>query len=86
MPVVHGNLDERVGKFGGFYTCRACGFKTSMGTKKATAIEQATAITGWCGTKLVVRYNNNGVPYPGCPTCDPHHKSPTVNDVYYGRR
>jgi hypothetical protein len=57
-----------------------------MGTKKAGAIEQAATVTGWCGTRLEVRYNNNGVPYPGCKTCDPGYKSPTAGDVYYGRR
>jgi hypothetical protein len=78
-------LAELWSKYGGFYSCPRCGFKTSFGTKKAKAIEAAATIAGFCGTKLEVRYNNNGVPYPGCKTCDPKYKSPTVNDVYYGR-
>jgi hypothetical protein len=85
-PSCGGSLAERWGKFGGFYTC-GCGFKTSMGTKKAAAIEDAATVTGWCGTKLEVFYNNNGVPYPGCKTCNPKYgKGPTVNDIYYGKR
>jgi hypothetical protein len=85
-PSCAAGLAERYSRYGGFYSCPACEFKTNFGTKKAAAIEAAATITGWCGTLLEVRYNNNGVPYPGCKTCDPAYKSPTVNDIYYGRR
>jgi hypothetical protein len=85
-PSCDAGLAERYGKFGGFFTCDACGWKTGTGTKKAQGVEARAAITGWCGTLLEVRYNDNGVPYLGCKTCDPKYRCPTVNDVYYGRR
>ncbi len=78
-------LQEFWGKFGGFYRCTACSFKAGISTKKAKAAEAQTLIAGWCGAKLVVRYNNNGVPYAGCPACHPEYRSPTVNDIRYGR-
>jgi hypothetical protein len=80
------SLALRYSKFGGFYSCPSCGFKTGGTTRKAAAIEEAATIAAWCGALLVVRYNNNGVPYPGCPACDRDYESPTPNSLYYGRR
>ena len=81
-----GQLATRWSKWGGFYSCGSCGWKTGLGTRKGQAATAATRITGWCGALLEVRYNRNGVPYPGCPACDPRYRCPTADDVYYGRR
>ena len=80
-----GELTPHWGKWGGFYTCRSCGWKAGLNSRKGQAASAATRITGWCGAPLGVRYNHHGVPYAGCPACDPSYKSPTVNKVYYGR-
>lgn len=74
-------LGDFWGKWGGFYRCPTCGWKAGITTKKARAAEARTRLTGWCGTPLEVRYNRNGVPYAGCSSCDPAHRSPTVNDL-----
>jgi hypothetical protein len=79
-------LREFSSKWGGFYRCTACGWKAGTTTKKAGSAEAQARIAGWCGTPLEVRYNQHGVPYPGCPTCDPNHRPATVNDIYHGRR
>jgi hypothetical protein len=81
-----GELRELSGRqWGSFYRCPGCDWKTGVTTKKAAAAEANARRTGWCGTPLEVRYNRNGVPYAGCPTCAPDYEAPTVNDVYYGR-
>jgi hypothetical protein len=81
-----GQLAERTGKFGAFWSCTSCEWHTSAGTKKGLAAAEHTFVTGWCGTLLEVRYGHLGNPYPGCKTCDPEYKSPTVDDLRYGRR
>lgn len=84
-PDGESKLAERYGKYGAFYTCGRCGWQTGRNTAKGKAAAAATRITGWCGHLLEVRYNNNGIPYPGCPACYPAYRSPTVSEIRYGR-
>lgn len=79
-------LQERYGKWGGFLACPGCGWKTGLATRKGKAAGAAARITGWCGGLLVVRYSDLGVPYAGCPACDPGYEHPAVNDLRYGKR
>jgi hypothetical protein len=74
----------RMDRIDRFYRCTACDWKAGITTKKAKDAEAEATITGWCGTRLEVRYNHLGVPYAGCPACHPEYKHPTVNDLYYG--
>jgi hypothetical protein len=73
-------LALRIGQWGAFYHCR-CGWKTGAGTRKAGTAEAGTRITSWCGTRLVPRINLNGVPYAGCPSCDPDDQTPTMRQL-----
>jgi hypothetical protein len=84
-PACTGDLFEITGKFGAFYRCRSCEFKASATTRKAKAAEAQAAVVRWCGTRLVLMINRNGIGYGGCPACHPGYKSPIVNDTYYGR-
>ena len=83
-PDYGGELHEITGRFGAFYRCRACEFKTSARTRKAKTAEAAATVVRWCGTRLVLMINNNGIGYGGCPDCNPGYKSPTVNQILYG--
>lgn len=84
-PGCDGELRELTGQFGAFYLCRSCSFKTSAGTRKAKAAEAEATVVRWCGTRLVLMINNNGIGYGGCPECHPDYKSPTLNKIIYGR-
>jgi hypothetical protein len=72
-------LQDRQGRYGDFYACTGCDWKTSVKTKKAKAVNAAARITGWCGTRPVVRYSHLGVPYPGCPACASGYRHPTLS-------
>jgi hypothetical protein len=83
-PGCDGELRELTGRFGAFYRCQSCEFKTSAGTRKANAAEAKATVTRWCGTRLVLRINHNGIGYGGCPECHPEYKSPTLSNIVYG--
>lgn len=85
-PACPGELRELTGKYGAFYRCQSCLFKTSAGTKKAKAAEARATVVRWCGTRLVLMINDNGIGYAGCPVCHPEYQPPTINHVYYGKR
>jgi hypothetical protein len=86
-PDCGGDLREHTGQWGAFYRCQSgsCSFKTSAGTKKAKAAELQATVVRWCGTRLVLMINNNGIGYGGCPACHPGYQSPTFNQLVYGR-
>jgi hypothetical protein len=84
-PDCAGELFELTGEFGAFYRCRSCSFKTSAVTRKAKAAEAKATVVRWCGARLVLMINNNGIGYGGCPACYPDYKSPTLNRIVYGR-
>jgi hypothetical protein len=84
-PACPGELRELTGGWGAFYRCRSCDFKTSAGTKKAKAAEAKATVVRWCGTRLVLMINNNGIGYGGCPACRPGYQSPTLNQIVYRR-
>lgn len=71
-------------RWGAFFRCR-CGAKVSFGTKVYRA---RLRFLGFCGERLVATVNNMGVPYAGCPACDPsigeRHQAP-IGDFMAGR-
>ena len=85
-PDCNDELRELTGQFGAFYRCqsRSCSFKTSAGTRKAKAAEAKATVVRWCGTRLVLMINNNGIGYGGCPACYPDYEAPTLNKLVYG--
>lgn len=83
-PSCGGTLQTRTGRYESFYEC-PCGWKTGTGTRKGRAARAGSRITGWCGTRLALRYSDLGVPYPGCPACDPGYKDPAASKIIDGR-
>ncbi|KWW97419.1 hypothetical protein LI90_4391 (plasmid) [Carbonactinospora thermoautotrophica] len=75
-------LTRKLGRYGAYYQCGACGWKTGARTRKARQAHERAYIAGWCGATLYAGVNPSGVPITLCGECDRGYRWPTAGQLY----